>query len=56
MPAAGYANAIYQRMIDKSLKRRILVDAQDNQFVPIAVSLNLHNQIQVHIYIYINSS
>ena len=33
MPAAGYAYAIYQRMIDKRLKRRILVNSQDNKFV-----------------------
>ncbi|MHC5717383.1 MAG: hypothetical protein ACYTX0_36030 [Nostoc sp.] len=30
---AGYAYAIYQRMIDQSLKRRIFVDAQENKFV-----------------------
>jgi hypothetical protein len=33
MPAAGYAYAIYQRIIEQSLKRRIYVNAQDNKFV-----------------------
>jgi len=33
MPTAGYAYAIYQRIIGKSLKRRIFVDVQDNKFV-----------------------
>ncbi len=33
MPAAGYAYAIDPRIIYKSLKRRIFVNAQDNKFV-----------------------
>ncbi len=33
MPAAGYAYAIDPRIIDKSLKRRIFFNAQDQKFV-----------------------
>jgi hypothetical protein len=33
MPGLGYAYAIYLGMIHESLKRRIFVDSQDNQFV-----------------------
>jgi hypothetical protein len=33
MPVAGYAYTIYQRMIEKSLKRGIFVNSQDNKFV-----------------------
>ncbi len=33
MPAAGYAYAIDPRIIDKSLKRRLIVKAQDQKFV-----------------------
>ncbi len=33
MPAAGYAYAIDPRIIDKSLKRRLIVKAQNKKFV-----------------------
>ncbi len=33
MPGLGYAYAVYPKMIDQSLKRRIFVNAQDNKFV-----------------------
>ncbi|MEH2313398.1 MAG: hypothetical protein V7K35_18785 [Nostoc sp.] len=38
--ATFYAIAIYQRMINKSLKRRTYVNVQDNKFVQ-GVSHNL---------------
>ncbi len=33
MPAAGYAYAIDPRIINKSLKRRLIVNPQDPKFV-----------------------
>ncbi len=41
MPAAGYAYAIDPRIIDKSLKRRLIVKAQDKKFVQCVSPINI---------------
>jgi len=44
MPELGYADAIYPRMIDQSLKRRIFGNAQDNKFVQCVSPIFNQNQ------------
>lgn len=46
MPAAGYAYAIYQRMIDQSMKRRIFVNSQDKEFVHCVSPTFVHDSVR----------
>jgi hypothetical protein len=46
MAAAGYAYAIDQRMIDKSLKRPIFVNAREQKFVQCVSPINPQSVIQ----------